>query len=118
MSKPLRKTKTLEESELEPWKLCRNAMRSHVRRNRYSTRVANFFLVYQNTQKNFRTKSGDFCKKMKKTTRGIFPTLINAITVTALKIKVFTTIMYLSKSRKKLTIMEKQNLKNIALRRH
>ena len=40
----------------------------------------NFFLVYQNTQKNFRTKSGDFCKKMKKTTRGIFPTLINAIT--------------------------------------
>jgi len=71
MSKPLRKTKTLEESELEPWKLCRNAMRSHITRDRYSTREQNF-LIYQNTQKNFRTKSGDFCKKMKKKTRGDF----------------------------------------------
>ncbi len=72
MSKPLRKTKTLEESELEPWKLCRNAMRSPVTRDRYSTRVAKFFDFYQNTRNDFRTKSGDFCKKMKKTSRGFF----------------------------------------------
>jgi len=43
-----------------------------VTRDRYSTRVAKFFDFYQNTWNDFRTKSGDFCKKMKKTTRGFF----------------------------------------------
>jgi hypothetical protein len=45
MSKPFRKTKTLEESELGPWKLFLDAMRSRVTSDRYSTRVAKFFLV-------------------------------------------------------------------------
>jgi hypothetical protein len=35
MSKPLRKTKTLEEPEIDPWKLFLNAMRSPVTRDRY-----------------------------------------------------------------------------------
>ena len=65
MSKPLRKTKTLEESELEPWKLCRNAMRSHVTRDRYSTRVAKFFNFIGMGGKTSEQKAIIFAKKGK-----------------------------------------------------
>jgi hypothetical protein len=39
----LGKTKMIEESELDPWKLFLNAMRSPMTRDRYQTRVAKFF---------------------------------------------------------------------------
>jgi hypothetical protein len=54
---------------------------------------------------------------MKKTTRGIFLTLINAITVTALKIKVITTIIVSIKQQEKTDYHGKAELKNIGLRR-
>jgi len=43
VSTALRKTKMIEESELDPWKLFPNAMRSPMTRDRYQTRVAKFF---------------------------------------------------------------------------
>jgi hypothetical protein len=43
VSTALRKTKMIEESELDPWKLFLNAMRSPMTRDRYQTRVAKFF---------------------------------------------------------------------------
>jgi len=47
VSTALRKTKTAEDSELDPWKLFLNAMRSPVKCYRYSTRVAKFLEVKQ-----------------------------------------------------------------------
>ena len=38
----LGKTKIIEESELDPWKLFLNAMRAPSTRDRYQTRVAKF----------------------------------------------------------------------------
>jgi len=43
VSTALRKTKMIEESELDPWKFFLNAMRSPMTRDRYQTRVAKFF---------------------------------------------------------------------------
>jgi hypothetical protein len=63
MSKPLRKNKTLEESELEPWKLCRNAMRSPVTRDRYSTRVAKFFDFIKIHRRTLEQKAVTFARK-------------------------------------------------------
>jgi hypothetical protein len=45
VSTALRKTKMIEESELDPWKLFLNAMRSPMTRDRYQTRVASFLLL-------------------------------------------------------------------------
>jgi hypothetical protein len=42
VSEILAKTKIIEESELEPWKLFLNAMRAPMTRDRYQTRVAKF----------------------------------------------------------------------------
>ena len=57
VSTALRKTKTIEDSELDPWKLFLNAMRSPVTRDRYQTRVAKFFDLIGIRGKDFRTKS-------------------------------------------------------------
>jgi hypothetical protein len=57
---------TLEESELEPWKLCRNAMRSPVTRDRYSTRVAKFFDFTKISGRTLEQKARSFTKNGKK----------------------------------------------------
>jgi len=43
----------IEESELDPWKLFLNAMRSPMTRDRYQTRVAKFFGFIGIPGKNF-----------------------------------------------------------------
>jgi hypothetical protein len=53
VSTALRKTKMIEESELDPWKLFLNAMRSPMTRDRYQTRVAKFFDFIGIPGKNF-----------------------------------------------------------------
>jgi hypothetical protein len=63
MSKPLRKTKTLEESEIDPWKLFLNAMRSPVTRDRYSTRVAKFFDFIEIPGRTLEQKAVNFARK-------------------------------------------------------
>ena len=63
MSKPLRKTKTLEESEIDPWKLFLNAMRSPVTRDRYSTKVAKFFDFIEIPGRTLEQKAVNFARK-------------------------------------------------------
>jgi integrase len=63
MSKPLRKNRTLEESEIDPWKLFLNAMRSPVTRDRYSTRVAKFFDFIEIPGRTLEQKAMNFARK-------------------------------------------------------
>lgn len=63
MSKPLRKNRTLEESEIDPWKLFLNAMRSPVTRDRYSTRVAKFFDFIEIPGRTLEQKAVNFARK-------------------------------------------------------
>jgi hypothetical protein len=66
MSKPLRKTKTLEEPEIDPWKLFLNAMRSPVTRDRYSTRVAKFFDFIEIPGRTLEQKAVNLSSRVKK----------------------------------------------------
>ena len=43
VDRKLKKTKSTEEMELDPWTLFLNAMRAPMTRDRYQTRVAKFF---------------------------------------------------------------------------
>jgi predicted metal-dependent hydrolase len=63
MSKPLRKNRRLEESEIDPWKLFLNAMRSPVTRDRYSTRVAKFFDFIEIPGRTLEQKAVNFARK-------------------------------------------------------
>ena len=64
----MRKTKTIEDSELDPWKLFLNAMRSPVTRDRYSTRVAKFFDFTKIPGRTLEQKAGSFVRKGKNDT--------------------------------------------------
>jgi len=69
MRLPLRKSKLIEESELEPWTLFLNAMRSPVTKDRYSTRVAKFFQFVGIQGKSLKQKAKAFAKKGKNDTK-------------------------------------------------
>ena len=63
--------KTLEKikmaaSELDPWKLFLNAMRSPITRDRYSTRVAKFFDFTEIPGRTLEQRAKTFAKKGKK----------------------------------------------------
>jgi hypothetical protein len=64
----LAKTKIIERSELDPWKLFLNAMRSPVTRDRYSTRVAKFFDYAKIRGITLEQKAATFARKGKKDT--------------------------------------------------
>lgn len=55
----------IEISELDPWRLFQNAMRSPVTRDRYSTRVAKFFEFTKIPGKTLEQKAKTFAKKGK-----------------------------------------------------
>lgn len=59
----MRKTTLVEESELDPWIMFLNAMRSPVTKDRYSTRVAKFFDFIGISGKSLEQKAGTFAKK-------------------------------------------------------
>ena len=75
----LRKTKTIEESELNPWKLFLNAMRSPVTRDRYSTRVAKFFDFTNIPGRTLEQKAASFVRKGKNDTDWAFSTILKFI---------------------------------------
>jgi hypothetical protein len=79
VSTALRKTKTIEESELDPWKLFLNAMRSPVTRDRYSTRVAKFFDFTKIPGRTLEQKAGSFARKGKNNTDWAFSTILKFI---------------------------------------
>ena len=62
------KTKLQEESELDPWMMFLNAMRSPMTRNRYQTRVSKFFHFTGVPGKTLQQKARNFAKKGKKDT--------------------------------------------------
>jgi integrase len=79
MSKPLRKTKTLEEPEIDPWKLFLNAMRSPVTRDRYSTRVAKFFDFIEIPGRTLEQKAVNFARKGRKDSAWAFSAILKFI---------------------------------------
>ena len=64
----LRKTKSAEESVLDPWTLFLNAMRAPMTRDRYQTRVAKFFDFIKIPGKTLEQKARTFAKKSIKDT--------------------------------------------------
>ena len=64
----MRKTKSTEESELDPWTLFLNAMRAPMTRDRYQTRVAKFFDFIKIPGKNLEQRARTFAKKGNKDT--------------------------------------------------
>ena len=64
----LRKTKSTQESELDPWTLFLNSMRAPMTRDRYQTRVAKFFDFIKIPGKTLEHKARTFAKKGKKDT--------------------------------------------------
>jgi integrase len=79
VSTALRKTKTIEDSELDPWKLFLNAMRSPVTRDRYSTRVAKFFDFSRIPGRTLEQKAGSFARKGKNDTDWALSTILKFI---------------------------------------
>jgi len=79
VSTALRKTKTIEESELDPWKLFLNAMWFPITRDRYSTRVAKFFDFTKIPGRTLEQKAGSFARKGKKDTNWAFSTILKFI---------------------------------------
>ena len=65
MNEALTKTKIIEESELDPWKLFLNAMRSPSTKDRYQTRVAKFFNFIGVQGKTLEQKATTFANKGK-----------------------------------------------------
>ena len=61
----LRKTKIMEQSQLDPWKLFLNAMRAPMTSDRYQTRVAKFFDFIGMRGKTIEQKASIFAKKGK-----------------------------------------------------
>ena len=61
----MRKTKLIEESELDPWTLFLNAMRAPMTRDRYRTRVAKFFDFIGISGKTVEQKARTFANKGK-----------------------------------------------------
>jgi hypothetical protein len=61
----LRKTKVIQESELDPWTLFLNAMRAPMTRDRYKTRVARFFDFIGIRGKTLQQKAKTFADKGK-----------------------------------------------------
>jgi hypothetical protein len=61
----LRKTKLIEESELDPWTLFLNAMRAPMTKDRYQTRVAKFFEYIGMPGRTVEQKAKYFAKKGK-----------------------------------------------------
>jgi hypothetical protein len=59
----LRKTKLIEESELDPWTLFLNAMRAPMTKDRYQTRVAKFFEYIGMPGRTVEQKAKYFAKK-------------------------------------------------------
>jgi hypothetical protein len=55
----------IEESELDPWRLFLNAMRSPVTKDRYSTRIAKFFEFIRMPGGTLERKARTFAKKRK-----------------------------------------------------
>lgn len=64
----LRKTKSTQESELDPWTLFLNSMRAPMTRDRYQTRVAKFFDLIRILGKTLEQKARTFAKKGKRDT--------------------------------------------------
>jgi len=62
----LRKTKVVEESELDPWSLFLNAMRAPMTKDRYQTRVAKFFDFTKISGRTLEQKARSFAKNGKK----------------------------------------------------
>ena len=75
----MRKTKTIEDSDLDPWKLFLNAMRSPVTRDRYSTRVAKFFDFSRIPGSTLEQKAGSFARKGKNDIDWAFSTILKFI---------------------------------------
>jgi hypothetical protein len=61
----LKKTKVMEESDLEPWTMFLNAMRAPMTRDRYQTRVAKFFDFIGIPGKTLEEKARTFANKGK-----------------------------------------------------
>lgn len=75
----MRKTKLIEESELEPWTLFLNAMRSPVTKDRYSTRVAKFFDFIGIPGKTLEQKAKAFAKKGKNDTNWALSSILKFV---------------------------------------
>ena len=75
----LRKSRTIEDSELDPWKLFQNAMRSPVTRDRYSTRVAKFFDFTKIPGRTLEQKAGSFARKGRNDADWAFSTILKFI---------------------------------------
>lgn len=59
----MRKTKAVQESYLDPWKLFLNAMRAPMTRDRYQTRVAKFFDFIRIPRRTLEEKARTFAYK-------------------------------------------------------
>jgi hypothetical protein len=79
VSTTLRKSKLTEVSELDPWKLFLNAMRSPMTRDRYSTRVAKFFDFIEMPGRTLEQKAGSFARKGKNDTDWAFSIILKFI---------------------------------------
>jgi integrase len=75
----LRKTKMIEESELDPWRLFLNAMRSPVTKDRYSTRIAKFFEFIRMPGGTLERKARTFAKKGKNDTNWALSNILKFI---------------------------------------
>jgi hypothetical protein len=75
----LRKTDMVEKSELDPWKLFLNAMRSPVTRDRYSTRVSKFFDFTKIPGRTLEQKAMTFATKGKNDTDWAFNAILKFI---------------------------------------
>ena len=73
------KTKIIEESELDPWKLFLNAMRSPSTKDRYQTRVAKFFNFIGIRGKTLEQKARTFAKKGKNDTNWALSNILKFI---------------------------------------
>jgi hypothetical protein len=75
----LAKTKIIEVSELDPWKLFLNAMRSPSTKDRYQTRVAKFFDFIRVPGKTLEQKARIFAKKGKNDTNWAISNILKFI---------------------------------------
>jgi integrase len=73
------KSRTIEDSELDPWKLFQNGMRSPVTRDRYSTRVAKFFDFTKIPGRTLEQKAGSFARKGRNDADWAFSTILKFI---------------------------------------